>query len=464
MTETVAVFRELSARLGEDCVLTDPGRIQAYLTDWTGRFQGTAAAVLRPRTARDASTVVRACAAVGVSLVPQGGNTGLSAGATPDCTGRQAIISVERMTRIRSVDPVGQTIELDAGVILADAKSAAAAADVDRLLPISLGSEGSARIGGLVATNAGGADVLRYGQVRGLVLGLEAVLPDGEIYSALHHLRKNNTGFDFKQLFIGSEGRLGLITAAVLRLLPRPRWRQTALMSVSDLSTALKLLELFQADAGETLTAFELINGRGFAWSAALTGCGHIVGPAKWHLLIEFCSVLPEIEALAHRLFERAVECDLLQDGVIAQNERQQNLFWKVRENLAEGERHNGTVAKHDISVPIRNIRAFVEKFEEVVDAANTRALASIFGHLGNGNLHCNIIFPDGVPDVNLTPKVHDLAISVGGSITAEHGVGHYRWKEWDRLRPPVSRRFDRALKDACDPKNLFNPTREGGR
>lgn len=459
MIKSLAVFRDLSARFGEDCVITDPDRMKPYLTDWTGKFQGNATAVLRPRTAQDASAFVRACGAVGVSLVPQGGNTGLSAGATPDSSGRQAILSVERMTRIRSVDLVGQTIELEAGVTLVEAK--AAAAEADRMLPISLGSEGSARIGGLVATNAGGANVLRYGQVRGLVLGLEAVLPNGEIYAALHHLRKNNTGIDFKQLFIGSEGRLGLITAAVLRLLPRPRWRQTALLSVGDLSAALDLLEMFQADAGETLTRFEVMNGRGFAWSSVLGGGAQIVAPAKWHLLVELSSALPEIEKLAYRLFEIALERDLIQDGVIAQSEHQEDLFWQIRESMAEGERYNGTVAKHDISVPIRGIPAFVSAFEMLVDAAEVPALANIFGHLGDGNLHCNIVYPEGRPDPELTSKVHNLAMSSGGSITAEHGVGHYRWTEWERLRPPLSRRLDLSIKGVFDPNNLFNPTRE---
>lgn len=454
-------LRDLSARFGEAAVLTEGARIAPYAQDWTGRFRGRARAVLRPRTTADAAAMVAACAGDGVTLVPQAGNTGLAAGAVPDDTGRQVILSVERMTAIRALDPLGMTLEVEAGVVLTEARTAAA--EHDRMLPLSLAAEGSARIGGLVATNAGGSDVLRYGQMRGLVLGLEAVLPDGQIYSALHHLRKNNSGVDFKQLFIGTEGRFGLITAAVLRLLPRPRHRETALLSVPRLSAALETFDLFQSAAGETLTGFELINGRGFGWAADHAKTPPPLSGAPWYLLVEFSSALPGIGPLAQQLFERAFGRDLLLDGVIAQNETQQRAFWALREGMTEAERRHGRIAKHDLSVPIGRLVDFIGRLEARVQQEGRGISTNVFGHLGDGNLHCNLVIPDGGPVAGLSFDIHELTLAFGGSISAEHGLGHYRWPDWRRLRDPQSAALDEALKRACDPAGLFNPMRGGG-
>ena len=446
---------KLRSITGENAVLTGAD-MAAYATDWRDMFHGRPLCVVRPATTNEVAQTVAACAQAGAGIVPQGGNTGLAGGATPDDSGTQVIVALDRMTAIRRIDPIGMTVEVEAGAILQTLKEAAA--DQNRLLPISLAAEGSARIGGLIATNAGGVDVLRYGMTRALVLGLEVVLPDGQILSHLRHLRKDNAGYDLKQLFIGSEGSLGIVTAAVLRLVPQPRHRATALIAVPDIASAVRLYERAQSDIGEALSAFELISGAGLDLVAQYMGQDAPIKGADWCLLIEAGSSLPGLREACEALLETAFEQGWATDGVLAESGTQADALWSLRESLTEAEGKAGGAIKHDISVPITAIDTFLNEAGEMLAETAPDARLNVFGHLGDGNLHYNVMNVAKGDAARVNAAVHDLVTRHHGSISAEHGLGQYRVTEWARLADPVERALSRRLKDALDPKGVMNP------
>ncbi|WP_138933050.1 FAD-binding oxidoreductase [Roseovarius arcticus] len=439
-----------------DCAVLIGADMAAYATDWRDLFHGTPLCVVRPATTDEVSKSVAACALAGAGIVPQGGNTGLAGGATPDLSGTQVIIALDRMTAIRRIDPVGMTALVEAGAILKTVKDAAE--EENRLLPISLAAEGSARIGGLIATNAGGVDVLRYGMTRALVLGLEVVLPDGQILSRLRHLRKDNAGYDLKQLFIGTEGTLGIVTAAVLRLVPLPRHRATALIAVPDIGAAIQLYTHAQSEIGEALSAFELISGAGLDLVTAHTGQNAPIKGADWYLLIEAGSSLPGLREAAETLLETAFTEGWATDGVLAESGAQADALWSLRESLTEAEGKAGGAIKHDISVPITEIDTVLREAGEMLSRTAPDARLNVFGHLGDGNLHYNVMNVPKADAHRVNAAVHDVVARHGGSISAEHGLGQYRVAEWARLASPTEHDLTHRIKDALDPRGILNP------
>jgi FAD/FMN-containing dehydrogenase len=454
MSDGSTLLDTLRSICGNAAVLTG-GDTAAYATDWRDMFHGTPLCVVRPASTNEVVGCVAACAEAGAGIVPQGGNTGLAGGATPDASGTQVTIALDRMTAIRRIDPIGMTVEVEAGAILQAVKDAAK--DKNRLLPISLAAEGSARIGGLIATNAGGVDVLRYGMTRGLVLGLEVALPDGQILSRLRHLRKDNAGYDLKQLFIGTEGTLGIVTAAVLRLVPLLRHRATALIAVPDIAAAMRLYERAQSEIGEALSAFELISGDGLKLVAEHMGKDAPVS-GDWVLLIEAGSSLPGLREAAEALLEAAFEEGWATDGVLAESEAQAETLWQLREALTEAEGKAGGAIKHDISVPITAIDEFLHDAGKMLRSIATDARLNVFGHLGDGNLHYNVMNVAKENTGRVNAAVHDVVARHDGSISAEHGLGQYRVAEWARLAGATEHDLTRRIKDALDPAGIMNP------
>ncbi|MFD0860435.1 FAD-binding oxidoreductase [Roseovarius aquimarinus] len=448
------LLERLRAICGDAAVLTG-GDMAAYATDWRGMFHGRPLCVLRPAGTEEVARCVAACAEAGTAIVPQGGNTGLAGGATPDESGTEVILALDRMTAIRRIDPVGMTVEVEAGTILQTVQDAVR--NENRLLPISLAAEGSARIGGLIATNAGGVDVLRYGMTRALVLGLEVVLPDGQILSRLRHLRKDNAGYDLKQLFIGTEGTLGIVTAAVLRLVPLPRHRATALIAVPDIASAIALYARAQNEIGEALSAFELISGAGLDLISEHMGQTAPVH-ADWVLLIEAGSSLPGLREAAEKLLEAAFEEGWATDGVLAESGAQADALWQLRESLTEAEGKAGGAIKHDISVPIPGMDAFLQEAGAMLRDVAPEARLNVFGHLGDGNLHYNVMNVAKEDAARVNAALHDMVAAHHGSISAEHGLGQYRVAEWARLAGAVEHDLTHRIKDALDPAGLMNP------
>ena len=443
---------------GSDAVLTGPGT-QPYVIDWRGAFHGEALAVVRPSNARAVSEVVRYCAQHALAVVPQGGNTGLAAGATPLGLANAVVLSLSRMRQIRAVDPVGNTIAVDAGCVLADVQNAASGAH--RFFPLSLGAEGTAQIGGLIATNAGGSGVLRYGTMRALVLGLEAVLPDGRILDGMRALRKDNAGYDWKQLFIGSEGTLGTITGAVLRLFPQATQRVTALLAIEQLDDVLRAFSMLQGALGETLNACELFSDASVELRLALEPS--LEAPMQrrpWYLLIEASSTLGGLRDAAEAALAAIVDEGTASDCVVAASAKQAEALWKWRELIPETEKRTGRSAKHDVSVPIAEIAGFVSETTAAVEARYPGSRVLAFGHVGDGNVHFNVLLPTdgsaGVEEINAV--VHDVVLARRGSITAEHGVGRYRRDELARHRSSAEMDLMRAVKDAVDPGGIMNP------
>jgi FAD/FMN-containing dehydrogenase len=429
----------LRAALGEGAVLTAPNDLAPYERDWRGLVQHPAMAVVLPKTSAQVSDIIKLCRAHGAKIVPQGGNTGLVAGGVPVAGVPQIIVSCNRLNAIRGLDAAANTITVEAGVTVAAVQQAAERAG--RLFGVSFGAEGSAQIGGAISTNAGGMQVLAYGSMRAQVLGLEVVLADGRIWDGLTALAKDNTGYDLKQLFIGAEGTLGLITAATLRLLPVPQTRVTALVGVDSPESALRLF----AAAGPGLTLCEYMRG-----DSLHLGAGRLPFAAPDYVLLEGPH-LPE------QMFEGAL------DAVIAQSESQRLAFIAWREAISEGELRTGGAVKHDISVPLGRIPDMVHATESLVAARYPGCRPNIFGHLGDGNLHINIRPPEGVPLADLpkaaiTADIESLAVSLGGSFSAEHGIGQFRLPGMVAHKPQVSLDLMRKIRHALDPDQLFNP------
>ncbi|MCA1406725.1 FAD-binding oxidoreductase [Ensifer sp. IC3342] len=437
-------------------VLTAPGDVEPYAVDWKRSFVGSPLCVVRPGNTGEVAAIVAACRMHGASIVPQGGNTGLAGGATPDASSSQVLLSLNRLSKIRSLDPVGMTVEVEAGAILQSVKEKAAKRD--RMLPVSLAAEGSATIGGIVSTNAGGVNVLRYGMTRALVLGLEVVLADSTIVDGLRHLRKDNAGYDWKQLFIGAEGTLGIVTAAVLRLVPMPRHSVTALLSVADVETAIALYAKAQSEIGDVLSAFELISGESIALVEKHAGLKSPIAAGEWFLLIEAASSLTGLEAAMEALHAAAFEEELALDGVVAASHQQAQSLWALREHVTEAEAREGRSLKHDISVPLTAMPAFLADASAAVAAVSGAARLNVFGHLGDGNLHYNVLLgPEDDPAV-VNRVVHDAVVRHRGSISAEHGLGQYRVGEWHRTKARAEQALVHAIKQAIDPACLFNP------
>ena len=456
MTKPTDLQQRLTGLLGPTAVITGGSDLEPYAVDWRKLFPGRPACVVRPSSTEQVAQIVRICHEAGAAIVPQGGNTGLAGGAVPDASGTQVVLSLNRMAAIRRVDPVGLTIEAEAGCILKVAQDAAAAAG--RLLPISLAAEGSATIGGVVATNAGGVNVLRYGMTRSLVLGLEVVLPDGTVANGLRKLRKDNAGYDWKQLFIGSEGTLGIVTAAVLRLLPRPKHSVTALLSVADPAAALRLLELAQDELGDQISAFELISATSMQLVARHAGLKAPIAEGEWFVLMEAASNLAGLREAAETTLGSAFEQEIALDGVIAESGTQAAQLWALREHVTESEAREGKSVKHDVSVPLTEVPRFLIEAGQALAAGAPGTRVNAFGHLGDGNIHYNVLVDAGQDADVVNRIVHDVVATFGGSISAEHGIGQYRVGELARYRAATEMDLARTLKRALDPDNRLNP------
>jgi len=459
--------RRLVAALGDKAVLTDPETLAPYLAEQRGRYQGAAPFVLRPATTEEVATAVTLCAEAGVPMVPQGGNTGLVAGAVPLAEQGAVLLSLGRMNKIRSVDPTDYSIIVEAGCILQQVQQAAE--DVDRLFPLSLGAEGSCQIGGNLSTNAGGVHVLRYGNARDLVLGLEVVLPDGRIWNGLRALRKDNTGYALKHLFVGAEGTLGIITAACLKLFPRPAETATAFVAVRDPAAAVELLARARAASGDRVIAFELIPRIGLAFALK-----HIAGiadpltePSDWYVLVELASGRADgtLRESLEEFLSEAVEDGLVKDAALAASERQATAFWAIREGMVEAQNFEGGSIKHDVSVAVSKVPAFIARAQALVEAMVPGIRPVAFGHVGDGNIHFNLSQPEGADreaylarwdEVN--QAVHSLVVEMDGSISAEHGIGYMKVAENARFKSPVELDLLRRVKNALDPTDLMNP------
>ncbi|MCB2059960.1 MAG: FAD-binding oxidoreductase [Novosphingobium sp.] len=469
MSEYEAFLDEAANLLGPRGLTQDPDLLEPWLTDWRGRFTGRTCAMASPASTEEVAAVVRLCARYKVPVVPQGGNSGMAGGATPDTSGHELLLSLRRMNAIREIDREGRKVICEAGVVLHDLHEAVAEAGLR--FPLTLGGKGSATVGGLISTNAGGSQVLRHGSMRAQVLGLDAVLADGSVFSALTPLKKDNRGFDLKQLLIGSEGTLGIVTATTLRLLPAVADRVVIWAGVPSLKAARSLLLHCEDCAGEALEGFEVMPADCLA--AVLKHLPNarspLAGDHAWHVLIEAVADSAHADGLhetCETMLAGAFERGLLEDGTIAANETQAEAFWLLRESIAPAERARGPAVQHDISVPVERMPEFVEAVVPKIEAAwpGTRAVA--FGHLGDGNVHFHVIAPPGKAAISweqdegklISRQVHDLVTEWGGSISAEHGIGQLKREELARLGDPVSLAMMRQVKQALDPAGLLNP------
>ena len=457
------VISRLKAVLGDGGWSDDPERLEPKLVEWRDRWSGTTPLLTLPRTTEQVAAVVGICGAGGVAITPQGGNTGLVGGQIPQ---GEILLSLEKMRAVRDLDPFDDVIVVEAGVTLAAVHEAALAAD--RLFPLSLASEGSATVGGLISTNAGGTAVLRYGTMRGLVLGLEAVLPNGEIWNGLKRLRKDNTGYDLKQLLIGAEGTLGVVTAASLKLYPVLVSHAVAFVGLRTPHDAIRLLARAKAETGGALDAFELMGRPGIGLVLKnIEGQREPLADAHpWYVLIETASGEPgAAEAAMERLLARALEDDLIQDAAIAQTEAQAKAFWALRENQSSGQKREGAAWKHDVSVPVSRMADFIDEATRAIEqwAPDVRVVA--FGHVGDGNVHYDVLAPAGGDQALHAARrdegshiVHDIIAKMEGSISAEHGLGTMKSAEALLYKSPVEIEAMRAIRAALDPKRIMNP------
>ena len=458
---------KLEAIVGKAALITDAADAAPYATDWRKRYFGKALAVVKPASTAEVAAVVKLCAAGGIALVPQGGNTGLCGGATPDASGAQVVLNLSRMNRIRAIDPVNNTMTVEAGCVLANLQQAAD--EAGRLFPLSLAAEGSCEIGGNLSTNAGGTAVLRYGNARDMVLGLEVVLPDGQVWNGLRSLRKDNTGYDLKQLFVGAEGTLGIITAAVLKLYPRPRAQVTALVALESPAKALQLLSLVQGACGDRVTGFELMSAFCLALVARHFPATKLPFAAAHpqFVLLELTDTqsAQSVDAALQQALADALGQGLILDAAVAASEAQAQALWALRENIPEAQVHEGKQIKHDISVPISRVAEYIELTDSALQRAFPGVRMVTFGHLGDGNLHYNIAAPVGEGEDAFMEKmgevsriVHDNAARFGGSISAEHGLGQYKRDEILRYKSPLEMDLMRKIKAALDPQGIMNP------
>ncbi|HRK94875.1 MAG TPA: FAD-binding oxidoreductase [Rhodospirillales bacterium] len=458
------VLAALRAVVGDRGWVEDAADMAPYLTEERGRFNGACAAVLKPADTGEVAAIIRICSKAGLAVVPQGGNTGLVGGGVPD---GGIVLSLARMNRVRAIDPLNRTITAESGVILSDLQ--AAARDAGALFPLSLGAEGSCRIGGNLATNAGGITVVRYGNARDMVLGLEVVLPDGRVWDGLKGLRKNNTGYDLKHLFVGSEGTLGIITAAVLKLFPKPRGEETALVALPSVEAALELFQRCNAAAGDVLTAFEFFSRRCLDFCLAhVAGVGDPFADAHPAYALIKLSSPREGEALRDALegvLADAMEAEVVSDAVLAMSEAQADQLWRIRESIPEAQKGEGGSIKNDVSVPLSQVPAFIARAGAAVEAAMPGIRVVAFGHFGDGNIHFNLSQPVGADRSAFLAEwdrfdriVADVAADLDGSFSAEHGVGRLKCADMLRYKSPVELDLMRKIKRALDPQNIMNP------
>ncbi|MBU3577974.1 FAD-binding oxidoreductase [Polynucleobacter sp. UK-Kesae-W10] len=461
-------IEQLGSILEPQFILTADQDKTPYLTDWRKRFTGKALAVVFPKTSDEVAKIVRLCSDSNISIVPQGGHTGFCGGATPDASGKQIILNLKRMNAIREIDRANQTITLEAGCILQTVQEKAAQEDF--LFPLSLGAEGSCMIGGNLATNAGGTNVLRYGNTRDLCLGLEVVTAKGEIWNGLKGLRKDNTGYDLRDLFIGSEGTLGIITAAVMKLYPLPVSQWTTLVAVDNIASSIALLNLFQKRATSLLTGFEMmteesldLNEKHFPQMA-----NPLKGKPPYTVLIELSDYESEehVRQLLESVLEEAFDGSLITDAVIASNLTQANAFWHMREHITLAQAEEGANLKHDITIPLSSLERFISQTDALMKAQYPGIRIINFGHLGDGNLHYNIAPPLGLDSQEFNRQyekpIHDLIYAqveaCHGSISAEHGVGQLKLDGLRAHKGSVAHDLMKALKTALDPQNILNP------
>lgn len=464
-----AVIDGLKAIVGPAGWIDDPAGMEPYVTEQRGLWRGVTPLVVRPKSTEEVARVVSLCAQSGTPIVPQAGNTGLCGGAVPHDSGVEILLNVSRMNAVRDIAPLENTITVEAGCILADIQAAADGAG--RLFPLSLAAEGSCQIGGNLSTNAGGTGVLRYGPARDLVLGLEVVLPDGRVWDGLRPLRKDNTGYDLKHLFIGAEGTLGIITAAVLKLFPRPAEFKTALVAIPDVPQALELLVKLREAAGDRVSAFELMPH--VLIDLVFQNFPNIPNPFSathpWYVLVEITAASEQDAATQSAILEaslaEAIETGLARDAVVAQSEAQRQALWRIRETAPEAQKFLGSSIKHDISVPLTAIAPFIERASAAVERVVPGAPILAFGHVGDGNVHFNISEPPGtVGDAFLSKKavvghaVYEIVADLGGSISAEHGLGQLKREDARRYKADVEMELMRRVKDALDPQGIMNP------
>jgi FAD/FMN-containing dehydrogenase len=467
--DIAAFIKAAQAVLGARGLTTDPDRMDAWLTDWRGRYTGRALALASPASTAEVAALVKLCAAHGVPIVPQGGNSGMAGGATPDASGHAIILSLRRMNAVRSISAESGQAVCEAGVVLQTLHEAAERAGMR--FPLTLGGKGSATIGGLIATNAGGTQVLRHGTMRAQVLGLEAVLANGEVLDLMTPLKKDNRGFDLKQLLIGSEGTLGIVTAATLRLLPAATGRVTAWVGLESIVEARSLLRRMERAMGDALEGFEVVPAHCLESVLAHQPSARAPLAARhaWNALIECVSPAQDSVALRETLetaLAAALEDSLLDDAAIAASDTQAEAFWSLRDGISAAERALGPAMQHDISVPVEKMPEFILAAAPEVEAAfpGTRAVA--FGHLGDGNVHFHVLAPKGAvrgvweeaEGKAISAQVHDLVTAWGGSISAEHGIGQMKVDELARLHDPVALAVMAQVKAALDPSGLLNP------
>ena len=462
------VLERIRAITGDAGVLTAAEDKAPYLTDERGYYTGATPMVVRPATVDEVSAIVKICSETGTAIVPQGGNTGLCGAATPHEHGGEILLSLTRMNRVREIDPLNYTITVEAGVILADVQRAAE--EADRLFPLSLGGEGTARIGGNLSTNAGGTGVLRYGPARDLCLGLEAVMPNGDIWNGLTGLRKDNTGYDLKHLLIGAEGTLGIITAACLKLFPRPADIRNAFLAVRDEHAAVELLAQARRTTDDRVVTFEYMSRQ--ALDFVFRHFNDLRDPLPerhdHYVMMEIASgkaSAANLRDLLEGILTDGFAAGLVLDAVIAESGRQAADFWKIREVVPEAQRHQGASIKHDISVPVSRVADFLVEAIAEIDGLVPNVRACAFGHVGDGNIHFNFSAPEEMADAEFLatrPEIHkrvyDRTVAMGGSISAEHGIGRLRRDELKAYKSPVALNAMRAIKAALDPKGIMNP------
>ncbi|BCH53456.1 FAD-binding oxidoreductase [Agrobacterium vitis] len=467
MPLSAALLERFIAIVGPTNALTDQADITPYLTENRGLYHGASPLVLKPGSTEEVSKILALASETKSPIVPVSGGTGLVGGQVPRDNSSDILLSLERMNTVREVDPVGNVIVADAGCILADIQKAAA--DVNRLFPLSLGSEGSCRIGGNLATNAGGTAVLVYGNMRQLCLGLEVVLPTGEIWNGLRRLKKDNSGYDLRDLFIGAEGTLGVITGAVLKLYPQPLGHEVAFVGLKSPVEALALFEKASALCGPALTGFELMPRIGVDFTSR-----HIpnvrdplASVHDWYVLVDIATsdAVETARTMMHDVLEQGVEAGLIEDAVVAGSVAQQKALWHMRESMSDAQKPEGGSIKHDVSVPIAQVPAFMRQAEEAVLAAMPGARVCAFGHLGDGNIHYNISQPIGADKAQFIGRwreinkvVHDIVRAHGGSISAEHGVGQLKRAELAQTRPDIETVLMIRIKQAFDPAGIMNP------
>jgi len=462
------LLQRLEKIVGPQGLLTEPQDVEPHVVDWRRIYRGTTPAVVRPASTEEVAAVIRLCAETRTPVIPQGGNTGMCGASTPHADAGEVIVTLSRMNRVIDVDPLNNTLTAQAGCILASLQQAAA--DVDRLFPLSLGAEGSCQIGGNLSTNAGGVNVLRYGNTRDLVLGIEVVLPDGRIWNGLRTLRKDNTGYDLKHLFIGAEGTLGIITTAALKIFSRPHAAVTAWAAARDPEAALEFLALLRAHCGDRVTAYELISRR--CLDLVLR---HIPGsrdplasPHGWYILTELNDInaatqlRPELE----RALEDGIERGLLRDAALAESAAQSQALWRIRESVPEAiNSEPGMLYRHDVAVAVSQVPAFIRDAERALLAKFPGASIVCFGHLGDGNLHYNTYIEgrlraDAAARAahDVTDLVYDIVREYGGSFSAEHGIGLAKVAELRRYKSPVELELMQTLKRTLDPLGIMNP------